>query len=411
MAPRNAKEVGKALSGLKVVDFGWNVTAPYMAKKFADFGATVVKVESGKRIDTMRTILPFSKGRPGINRALLFLSYNCGKYGIAIDLSQPKGVELAKRLIKWGDVVIESFMPGTMEKLGLGYEELKKVKRDIIMLRTSLQGAEGPHAQVGALGVMMQGLSGVVNPMGWPNEPPSPIPCATTDFISPLYGMAVTLAALEHRRKTGEGSLIDFSQFEAGVTYIAPDILNFVANGKLQEKVGNTLARAAPHNAFRCKGDDRWCAIAVFTEEEWKAFCGVIGDPQWTKDPKFTTFVNRKENEAELDQLVEEWTFNYSPEEVMEKLQKAGIAAGIVANGRDFYEDPQLRYRHHFWSVTHPEVGEFFCEGPPAILSETPAEITMPAPCLGEHTEFVCREFLNMPDDEFIDLYTAGVLA
>jgi benzylsuccinate CoA-transferase BbsF subunit len=223
--------------------------------------------------------------------------------------------------------------------------------------------------------------------------------------------MAAIFAALERLKQTGEGTTIDFSQFEAGVTFIAPDILNFVANGKLQDKAGNASPYAAPHNAYRCKGDDRWCVIAVFGDEEWRSFCEVIGNPPWVNDPRFLDFTRRKENEPELDRLVEEWTISHSPEEVMERMQSAGIAAGIIANGQDFYEDPQLKYRHHFWTLPHAEVGEFSCEGPSAILSETPAEITMPAPCLGEHTEFVCREFLNMPDDEFIDLYKEGVLA
>lgn len=406
----NIKGTGKALEGLKVVDFGWNATVPFMAKYLGDFGATVVKVESAKRPDTLRNILPFSKGIPGLNRSLNFLSFNSSKYSMALDLRHPRGVGVAKRLVSWADTVLENFMPGTMEKLGLGYEELKRINPGVIMVRASLQGGEGPHSQVGAVGVMMQALTGIVYPMGWPDGPPTPIPCATTDFITPFWCMAAIFAALDNRRKTGEGKLIDFSQYEAGVTFTTVAVLNYLANGQGQCRRGNSSPNAVPHNAYRCQGEGRWCAIAVFHEEEWRALCGVMGNPPWTAEKRFSTFEARKENEAELDRFVEEWTLRYPAGEVMKRLQPAGVPAGIVQNGRDLHTDPQLKHRHHFWTLPHPEVGQFTSDGPSFRLSETPAEITRPAPCLGEHTELVCREMLGMSDEEFVDLFSAEVL-
>jgi len=401
----------KALAGLKVVDFGWNITGPFIATYLASFGATVIKVETAKRPDSLRTILPYSKGIAGIERGLLYLSYSPGKYGITLDLTHPKGMEVANRLLRWADIVVENFMPGTMEKLGLGYEDIKKLNPGIIMVMASLQGGKGPHSQVGSLGIMMHALTGIVHPMGWPDKPPTPIPSATTDFISPFYCLACVFAALDYRRRTGEGKLIDLSQYEAGVTFIAPAILNYVVNKQPQAKVGNASPYAAPHNAYRCTGDDRWCAIAVFGEEEWKSFCEVIGDPAWIRDAKFSTLAGRKKNEVELDSLVDGWTINHTAEEVMERMQAAGIAAGLVENGKDFFEDPQLAYRHHFWIVEHPEVGAFANEGPSFRLPETPAEVTMPTPCMGEHNEFVCREILGMSDEEFLDLYQSGAFS
>ena len=401
----------RALSGLSVVDFGWNITAPISAKWLADFGATVVKVESSKRTDPVRTMVPYCKGISGINRSILFHPWNAGKYSIALDLRHPKGIDIAKRLIKWADIVVENFMPGTMEKLGLGYEELRKVNPGIIMVGASLQGQKGPHAQVGALGIAMQALTGFIYPLGWPGEPPIPIPFASTDFMTPVYIIPAVLATLDDRRRTGKGTYIDISQFEAGVSFIAPELLNYLANGQPQTRMGNHSPYASPHNAYRCKGDDRWCVIAVFSEEEWKSFCGVVGNPPWTKETRFSSLLKRKENEEELDKLVGEWTINHSPEEIMEMMQSAGVAAGIVESGKDLHEDPQLKYRHHFWTLPHSDVGEFTYDGPPFNLPETPAEVRMSCPCLGEHTEFVCREILHMSNEEFSDMYQAGVLS
>ncbi len=330
---------------------------------------------------------------------------------MCLDLRKAKGIEIAKRLVRWGDIVLENFMPGTMEKLGLGYEDLRRVNPGVIMVMCSLQGGEGPHSQVGSVGVMMQALTGIVFPTGYPNGPPTPIPCATTDFITPFWCMAAIFAALDHRRKTGEGVMMDFSQFEAGVTFSAQAILDYVTNGQPQTRKGNASNQAVPHNAYRCRGEDRWCVIAVFNEDEWKSFCKIMGSPQWANEEKFATMGARKENEEELDRLVGEWTIRYTSEEVMTKLQSAGVAAGIVENGKDLHEDIQLKHRHHFWTLPHSDVGKFTSDGPSFRLSETPAEITMPAPCLGEHTEYVCREILGMTDEEFVELHLGEVLA
>ncbi|MFH1088111.1 MAG: CoA transferase, partial [Chloroflexota bacterium] len=349
----------KALAGLKVVDFGWNITAPLVARCLADFGATVVKVESAKRPDSLRSIMPYSKGVPGVERGLLYLSYSCGKYGMGLDLSQPRGIEVATRLVAWADILVENFMPGTMEKLGLGYGELKKSNPGLIMVMASLQGNDGPHAQVGSLGIMMHAVTGLVFPMGEPDEPPTPIPSATTDFISPFYCLAAVFAALESRRKTGEGRLIDLSQYEAGVTFIAPAILDYVANGRSQPRAGNASPHAAPHNAYRCRGDDRWCAIAAASQAEWESFCKVVNGPAWTGDARFSTLAGRKENEVEMDRLVDAWTVDHTAEEAVDRMQAAGVAAGVVENGRDFFADPQLEHRRHFRVVEHAEVGKF----------------------------------------------------
>jgi len=411
MMPEHATSAKGALSGLKVLGFGWMATAPLVDAVLSDYGATVVKVESFKRVDPFRVMIPYSQGISGSNRCLMFLPMNRGKYSMCLDLQHPKGLDVAKRLVKWADVVTDNWTPKSLEKIGLGYEALKQVNPRIIMLRTTIGGQEGPYSQGGGLGVMLQALPGLVYPMGWPGEGPTPIPLALTDFMGPIYTLIALFTALEYRTKTGEGTCVDVSQFEAGVNFIAPAVLDYVVNGTPQSRTGNSLPYAAPHNAYRCKGDDRWCAIAVFSEQEWKAFCGVMGNPQWTKDPKFSTLARRKENEAELDRFVHEWTINHSPEEVMGRMQAAGIAAGVVEGGKDICEDPQLAHRRHFQRLDTPEVGAFDYSVAPPRLSKTPPEIRLPSASIGQHTEFVCREFLNMSDEEFIALFQEGAFS
>jgi benzylsuccinate CoA-transferase BbsF subunit len=203
--------------------------------------------------------------------------------------------------------------------------------------------------------------------------------------------------------------LLDVSQFEGGVKFIAPLMLDYFVNQRIAERVGNECPQAAPHNAYRCRGEDRWCTIAVFSDNEWQAFCRVIGNPSWTKDVRFATLVARKDNESELDRLVEEWTSQHTAEEVMTMMQKEGVAAGIVQTGQDLYEDPQLKHRGHSWIIEHREMGPFPYFGQAAKLSKTPAEGRMPSPCLGEHTEYVCREILKLSDEEFVELLVDGV--
>jgi crotonobetainyl-CoA:carnitine CoA-transferase CaiB-like acyl-CoA transferase len=173
--------------------------------------------------------------------------------------------------------------------------------------------------------------------------------------------------------------------------------------------MGNSCSYAAPHAVYKCRGDERWCAISVFSDAEWKAFCQVMGNPAWTENPEFATLLGRKQNEEELNRLVEQWTTNHSAEEVMEAMQKAGVAAGLAENGEDLHKDPQLKHRHHFWMLEHPEMGVTSYDGPPFRLSKTPAELHMHGPCVGEHNEYVYTQLLGMSDEEFIELLSEGV--
>lgn len=400
---------GGPFEGIKVVDFTWASTGPIITKYLADYGATVVRIESTRRPDNLRSSPPYWEKKPGINRGGFFLMWHANKHSVTLDLTHPEGVAVAKRLVAWADVVAENFVPGVLEKWGLGYEELKAIKPGIIVMRSCNQGQTGPYARVPGLGLQLVGLAGFTHLTGWPDRIPQQPGGAYTDHLVPFFGVATLAAALDYRRRTGKGQCLDLSQYEAAIHFLAPVALDYTVNGREAKRAGNSCPDAAPHEVFRCKGDDRWCAITVSTDEEWDAFCRVIGTPAWTRDPKFATMQGRKKNENELDRLVEEWTLNSTAEEVMTALQAAGVPAGVVANGRDVFDEPQLKHRGHYWMLNHSEIGPVSHLSQFAKLSKTSAEPRMPAPCLGEHTEFVCREFLGMSDEEFTELFTAGV--
>jgi len=391
----------KVFEGVKVVDFGWVIAGPLTLKYLADYGATVICVESPQRPDILRTSTPYKDGVAGLNRAGYYSYLAANKYSISLDLNKASGMEIARKLIAWTDIVADSHRPGVIEKLGLGYEELIKIKPNIIMLRSSNQGLTGPYASHPGLGNHVTGLGGFVNLVGQPDQEPISLIVAYTDYLVPHFAAAALIGALEYRRKTGRGQLLDISQFEVGLQLLAPFLLNYLVNGVEEKAKGNSCDYAAPHGAYRCKGEDRWCTIGIFTDAEWEAFCQAIGEPTWTRDRKFASLKGRKEHEAELNKLVEEWTCCREAYEAMKLLQKAGLAAGVVQNARDLYEDPQLKERECFWVAEHGELGKFSHLAQPSRLSKTPAKLYRPAPCLGEHTEYICREFLNMSEAEF----------
>jgi crotonobetainyl-CoA:carnitine CoA-transferase CaiB-like acyl-CoA transferase len=318
-------------------------------------------------------------------------------------------VEIAKKFVARADIVVENMAGGVMERMGLGYEELKKVKPDIIMLSACMQGQTGPHFSLPGLGSHLAALAGFCQVTGWPEQEPTEVG-AYTDYIVPSFATSCLLAALLHRRRTGRGQYIDMSQFEAGAHLMAPLILDYVVNQRIANRMGNRHIYAAPHGAYRCRGEDRWCVIAVFTDEEWQNFARVIGNPQWTNDLKFSTLVARKENEDELDRLVQEWTINYAAEEVMGLMQAAGVAAGVVETCEDQMErDPHLKQRGYFHELDHPEGFKHRVPRHAFVLSKLPGEVRR-APLLGEHNEYALKELLGMSDEEIAELVIEGVV-
>ena len=399
----------QALDGVKVVDFSWVIAGPITTKHLADHGAEVIRIESSDHPDTIRSYTPYKDGIPGINRSAFFASFNSNKYSVNLNIRDPRGMDIAKELIARGDVVVENFTPGVMDRLGIGYQDIKQIKPDIIMASAGMQGATGPHCKHPGFGLMLQCLAGFASVTGWPDgEPFSPM--TYIDFIPPWYLVVAIVIALDHRNKTGKGQHIDLSQLESGIQFLAPGILDYTANGRVQGREGNRAHSSAPHGIYHCQEVERWCSIAVENDEEWVSFCRVIDNPSWTQDPKFATFLGRKENEDELDRLIREWTVNHSAEEVMTLMQESGVPAGVVYNSEDFHHDPQLKHRGHFWVLDHPEIGPYSNDGPSFRLSKTPAHLHMPSPCLGEHNEYVCCNLLGMSDEEFTDLLQAGVI-
>ena len=398
----------EVFEGVKAVDFGWIGVGSKVMTALALYGATVVRVESIKRPEMLRTAPPYKDGIAGINRSGFFAFYNAGKYDITLDLKHPKGAEIAKRLVSWADVVSNSFAAGAFERLGLGYDDLTKIKPNIIMYRTCSQGLTGPHAKHPGFGSQVVGIAGFTHLTGWPDRDPVQPFGAYTDHIAMPFGIIALAGALDYLRKTGKGQLLDLSQFEASIHFLTPFILDYEINHRDGERMGNACPYGAPHGAYRCHGEDRWCVIAVFTDEEWRAFGKVIGNPTWIKNPKFATLRNRKQNEEELNAFIEQWTKNHTAEEVMNLMQKAGVAAGIVANTADQCQEPLNRWGSYL-VLKHKEIGPYQHLIPEFNLSETPANARMPSPCLGEHTEYVCKEFLKMSEAEFDELLVSGV--
>ena len=398
------------LKGLKVLELTRVIVGPGVARFLGNGGATVVHVESHKRLDFMRTSYPYKDNIPGIDRAAYFHRYNPDKLGMGLDLSKAEGLDLMKRLVTWADVFIESNVPGMIDKFGLDYENVKKLNPEIIMLSTNQMGREGPLARYKGFGVQTAAMAGYHMLTGYRDGNPMGPFGAYTDMVSIQWLIPALLAALDYRRRTGKGQYIDHSQLEAGVHFLAPAVLQYTANRDIMLQAGNRELHAAPHGCYRCKGEDRWCAITVFTDEEWKAFCRVLGNPDWTREPSLQTLSGRKHNEDRLNKLVETCTVQLTPEEVSEKMQKAGIAAGVVANGEDLATNPQLIARNFYHMANHTEVGPVPFSNPPFKLSKSSVEVRQAAPCLGEHTEYVCREILGISDKELIDLLNSGAL-
>lgn len=400
----------QVLAGVKVLDFGWALVGSLASKQLADHGAQVVRVESITRIDLARanrmnsmssTINPDDKP--------WFTHLNTSKYSMALNLNSAPAKSVIERLIRWADVVSENFTPGTMTKLGLDYNYIRTIKPDIIMVGGSLYGQTGPMAREWGIDGTGIALSGYLDLTGWPDREPVIPNVPYGDFVLPFFIAAAIVAALDYKRRTGKGQYIDASMLEVCVHQITPTLLDWEANRHLQTRNGNRIAYAAPHGVFPCKGDDRWCAIGVFTDDEWVTFCHVMGDLPWTKEPRFATLSSRKMNEDALEELVAEWTKQHSAEEVMHIMQAAGVPAGVVQTAQDILEnDPQLKKREFLVPLAHPVIGVFGHPTPPYKLLKTPAQVRT-SPCLGEHNHYVCIQLLGMSDEEFVELWRQEV--
>ncbi len=400
------------LEGIRVADFSWVSAGPRGTRVLADFGAEVIKIESAGRLDLNRGRPPFAPGKRGINASGVFNNINCNKLSVTLNLRHPTACELARRIVAISDIVVDNFNPGVMQKLGLGYDDLVKVKPDIIVITMPVMGQTGPRSQYGGYGMGIEAISGLKYISGFPDEMPLGTGIAYPDAgPNPRHAVIAVLAALHYRHKTGKGQFIEMAQYESTVCFTGTAILQYTANGSIQGSWGGRRHNAAPHGAYRCRGDDQWCVIAVFTDDEWESLTRAIGDPPWAKEGRFATLLGRKQHEDELDRLLQSWTIQKDAREVMGLLQGAGVAAGVIQSGKDLLEDDrQLSARGHYVRTEHPEAGRQTVDGVRIKLSHTPGSVRNPAPLLGQHNEYVFKELLGISAEEYDNLIVEQVI-
>ena len=365
-----------ALAGVKIADFSWVGAGPRATKDLADHGATVVKVESRKRLDLGRMSPPFKNGKRDPDGSAFFAITNTSKLGVTINLSDPRGIEVAKRLIEWADVVVENFGKGFMERIGLGAEVLKALKPDLIYLSVSVAGRTGPMSDLRGYGNSAAALSGLAALSGWPDREPHMPPFAYGDVVAPMFATVAVLAALEHRRVTGEGSRIDVSQVEPLVHVLGDVIARVQIEGE---------GKPEPRGIYPARGHDQWIAIDA-DPADIAAFAGV--GPE----------------------AIDQWTTTQDKHLLAGLLQTAGIPAEPVADGRDVFTDPELAQGSHFVRISHPVLGTCEMPGPPAEFARSEIAVG-PPPRLGEHNHHVFIEMLGIDAAEIAALTEAGVLS
>ncbi len=394
--------------GVKFADFSWIGVGPITAKVFADHGATVVRVETDKPADRLRLVGPFKDGIGGINRCQFFGSFNTSKLSLQLDLKHPEGIAIAKRLLQWADICLDSFTAGTMTELGLGYDVARELNPGLIMASTCLMGQTGPAAKLAGYGYHAASVCGFYEVTGWDDRAPGGPFNAYTDTIAPRFLATVLMAALDDRRRTGEGQYIDQAQMESSLHFLGPELLEAQITGKDARRAGNYSATAVPHDSYPCQGDDQWCAIACETDEQWRALRRELGDPEWARARELDALPGRLAQRDLIDRELAAFTAKHPPRALMDRLQAAGIPAGMVQRSSDHQEDPQLAHREFFRPLEHPEMGLVPYEGHAYRISGYDHGARSPAPCLGEHTYQVLQEVLGLDDDEIARVLGSG---
>ena len=394
------------LADVKILDFMWVMAGPGSTRVLADWGATVVRVESSHKVEAARTIQPFLNDEAGADNGGLYQNMNAGKLGITIDISKPESRDLILDLVRWADVVCESFSPHALQDIGLSYEDLRAVKPDIIMASSCLFGQSGPLSSLAGFGTMGAAMSGFYEMTGWSDRDPAGVFGAYTDYVSPKFLSAALLAALDHRDRTGEGQYIDLSQAEASMTFLAPAVLDYEVNGHLPDKLGNDHPVMSPHGVFASAGEDRWIAVACDNDDQWRALCGVIG----AGGLGGLGVDERRERSDEIAELITAWTSQRDGVEAHDELQAAGVPAHAIADSAMMADDPQLEHRSHFRNVTHGTNGTMWVEGTRFVMSRSSDGISHGGPTYGEHTFEVLEQLLGYDPDRIAELAVAGVL-
>jgi crotonobetainyl-CoA:carnitine CoA-transferase CaiB-like acyl-CoA transferase len=396
------------LDDVKVVDFMWALAGPGTTRTLADYGATVVRIESATKIDGARTVGPFHKNKPSNDASGLFGTYNAGKLGLGLDLSKPRAREVVLDLVKWADVVCESFSPKAMRAWKLDYESLRLIKPDLIMLSSCLMGQTGPLSSFVGFGNMAAAVSGFYNLCGWPDRAPSGPFGAYTDYIAPRFGAVSVLAALDYRKRTGKGQHIDQSQAESALHFLSPALLDCAANGRVAQGLGNDDPNSAPHGVYPTLGEIGWVAIVCLNDEHWRVLCDVMGRGELAKNESFATLSDRLKSRVRLDQIIGSWTKGLPAKDVEALLQARGIPAAAVKDSKGVCFDEQLASRGYLVAIEHPICGHTVVESSRFILSRTPAMTPRAAPTIGGDNQHILKEILGYDEERITELAAMG---
>ena len=396
-------------AGTTILEFGGGAAGPVATRYFADHGATVIRVESRQRPDFLRTLRLTPDSPGGLDGAHHFAVLNANKLSVALNLSRPEGVEVARRLALWADAVAENFAPGAMAKWGLDYASLVRERADLVMISTCLNGQSGPERHYPGFGGQGSALAGFNHLTGWPDREPVGPFGTITDSLSPRFAALLLASALLDRERTGEGQHIDLAQVEAGIVCLTESIITYTADGELLGRMGNRSRHTAPHGVFPCAGNDRWVAIVVHDDEDWRRLVRALEEPGWATDPGLATTAGRLAHAGELEERLADWTRAREAGTVAEQLQAAGVEAAPVEDFADLHADPQLVHRRHFRPVEHAVLGHHPVETHAMCFSAMEPSIRRPAPRLGEHTEHVLRELYGMDAAEYLRLRDTGV--
>ena len=398
------------LSGIRITEMTTAWAGPFASCLLGFLGAEVIKIESMARLDHARMV-SFTTGRKfeSPDESGVFNNLNLNKKSVCLNLKKQKAVEIVKKMAMISDVVMENLRPGVIPRLGLGYEDIKAVKPDIVYLSSSACGQTGPDREYVGYAPTFAALAGLPHITGYPDWPPSNF-MGSIDLRSASTAAFVILAALYHREQTGEGQYIDMSSMEAIAAFSGDILLDYVLNQRVQERKGNRDDSMAPHNCYVCKGEDKWISIAVSSGEEWTGLCNAMGKPELIHDDRFNDLGARKQNEEALDEIINHWTRTQEDGEVMIKLQNAGVAATPSFTSETLFSDPHVKARGVFKKVDHPVAGGNWVIEPPWRLSEAPSSPMNPAPLLGQHNSQVFHEYLGISEDEIEKLKKEGVI-
>lgn len=424
------------LAGVRILDLTWLLVGAGATRMLATLGAEVIRVEAliaSGRLDPMRLRSPYMFDPPRaqeepefvdlphaelIDRAGNFFNINPGKRGITLNMNHPVGQELFARLVPLCDVVTENFSAHQMQRWGFGYERLRSLREDILYVQMSGAGYRGPDSHQVTYGPTAQALSGLSAQSGLPEPaPPAGWGMSYLDHTGAYYGAMAILSGLYHRKRTGQGQHIDLSQVGTGLQLTGTALLDFTLNGRPSRRTGNRspYRLAAPHGAYPCQGEDRWCTIAVFTDTEWQQLCRAMGHPAWSQDGRFATLQQRCEHQDALDAYMATWTRQYDARVVQDSLRQYGVRAAVVQTARDkIVDDPQLRQRDYIVEAPHRDLGMQPLESHPWRFSRTPVHVggalQRGAPCLGEDNAYVYGELLGLSSATITQYAAEGVL-